>query len=103
MRQSSEHLCQGASFLAQVAYFEPVVRILGAGQGGSYVDLPANLTADDREVAFTMPEQRSGPLPAGSFQVLLSLNGGADFSGGPAPLEQVRPPRCCRDLEFGRL
>ena len=74
---------------AQVASFEPVVRILGAGKGGSYLDLPANLTADDREVAFTMPEQ-SKPLPAGSFVVQLSLNGGADFSGGPAPSEQVR-------------
>ena len=75
---------------AQVASFEPVVRILGAGKGGSYLDLPANLTADDREVAFTMPEQRLGPLPAGSVVVQLSLNGGADFSGGPAPSEQVR-------------
>ncbi len=65
------------------------MRILGAGENGSYLDLPANLTADDREVAFTVPEQRSGPLPAGSFVVQLSLNGGADFSGGPAPSEQV--------------
>ena len=81
---STELLCW-----AQVASFEPVVRILGAGKGGSYLDLPANLTANDREVAFTMPEQ-SKPLPAGSFVVQLSLNGGADFSGGPPPLEQVR-------------
>ena len=78
------------SFWAQVASFEPAVRVLGAGEGGGHLDLPANLTANDREVAFTMPEQ-SNPLPAGSFVVQLSLNGGADFSGGPAHSEQVTP------------
>ena len=76
--------------LAQVASFDPIVRVLGAGEGGSHLDLPANLTANDREIAFTMPEQQLGhPLPAGSYVVQLSLNGGADFSGGPVHSEQV--------------
>ena len=74
--------------LGQVAEFEPVVRILGAGAGGGDLTLPANLTTDDSEISFSTPED-GNPLPAGSFVVELSLNGGADFSGGPAGIEQV--------------
>ena len=65
------------------------MRICGAGTNGSDIDLLANLTTNDREIAFTTPEHLS-PLSAGSFAVQLSLNGGADFSGGPAHAEQVR-------------
>ena len=67
-----------------------MVRILGAGVNGSDLVLPANLTTDDSEITFSTPDGGT-PLPAGSFVVELSLNGGADFSGGSAGSEQV----CC--------
>ena len=67
---------------------DPVVRIRGVGAGGRDLVLPANLTAEDRQISFTTPEQ-STALPAGSFVIELSLNGGADFSGSADGSEQV--------------